>query len=55
MERLFEFLKKFFAEKFYGTITIRLECGKVTHVEVETRRAWAFKDLPHTEMERSSK
>ena len=46
MERLFEFLKNIFAEKFYGTITIKFERGKVTHVEMETRRAWAFKDLP---------
>ena len=32
--------------EFYGTVTIRLEGGKVTHVEMETRRRWQYKDLP---------
>jgi len=46
MDRLFSFLRRFFADRFFGTVTIKFECGKVTHVEVETRRSWAFKDLP---------
>jgi hypothetical protein len=32
--------------EFYGTVTIRFEAGKVTHVETETRRMWRYKDLP---------
>jgi hypothetical protein len=46
MEKLFQFLMKFFSEKFYGSITIKFEHGKVTHVEVETKRIFAYKDLP---------
>jgi len=45
MERLFEFLKKFFAEKFYGTISIKFECGKVTHVEIQSKRVLSYQDL----------
>ena len=31
---------------FYGSVTIGLEAGKVTHVETETRRTWRYGDLP---------
>ncbi|MHC4479592.1 MAG: hypothetical protein ACYS1C_01270 [Planctomycetota bacterium] len=33
-------------DKFYGTVTIRFEAGKVTHVETQTRRTWQYADLP---------
>ena len=45
-EKLFHFLAGLLLEKFYGTVTIRFEAGKVTHVEAETRRMWQYKDLP---------
>ena len=45
-EKLFHFLARLILEKFYGSVTIRFEHGKVTHVETETRRAWQYKDLP---------
>jgi len=31
--------------RFYGTITIRFEGGKVTCVETEIRRTWQYCDL----------
>ena len=46
-EKLFHFLAKLVLEKFYGSVTIRFEHGKVTHVETETKRMWQYKDLPH--------
>lgn len=46
MDRLFSFLRRFFADRFYGTVTIKFECGKVTHVEIESRRTYEYKDLP---------
>ena len=45
-EKLFRFLVRLILEKFYGTVTIRFESGKVTHVEAERRRMWQYKDLP---------
>lgn len=45
-EKLFRFLAGLILEKFYRSVTIRFEHGKVTHVETETRRAWQYKDLP---------
>ncbi len=48
-DRLFHFLARLALDKFYGTVTIRFESGKVTHVETETRRMWEYKDLPGTD------
>jgi hypothetical protein len=31
---------------FYGQVIVRIETGKVTHVETETRRMWRDRDLP---------
>ena len=45
-EKLFHFLAKLILDKFYGSVTIRFEHGKVTHVETETRRTWKYGDLP---------
>jgi len=45
-EKLFHFLARLVMEKFYGSVTIKFEGGKVTHVETETRRLWQYKDLP---------
>lgn len=45
-EKLFSFLATLILDKFYGTVIIRFEKGKVTHVETETRRMWQYKDLP---------
>ena len=33
-EKLFHFLASLILDKFYGTVTIRFESGKVTHVDV---------------------
>ena len=45
-EKLFRFLARLILDKFYGTVTIRFESGKVTHVEAETRRVWEYRNLP---------
>jgi len=45
-ERLFRMLAGLMLDRFYGTVTIRMESGKVTHVETETRRVWRYQDLP---------
>lgn len=45
-EKLFRFLASLMMRGFFGTVTIRFEAGKVTHVETETRRTWEYKDLP---------
>ena len=47
-EKLFHFLARLILDKFYGSVTIRFESGKVTHVETETRRMWQYKDLPES-------
>ncbi len=49
MKKLFVFLSRFFLDNFFGTVTIRFERGKVTHVEVETKRVWTYRDLPQDE------
>ena len=45
-EKLFRFLAKLMVDRFYGSVTIKFEAGKVTHVGTETRRAWQYRDLP---------
>ena len=45
-ERLFKFLAGLIVRKFYGTVIIRFESGRVTHVETESRRMWRYGDLP---------
>jgi hypothetical protein len=45
-ERLFTFLANLMLRKFYGTVIIRFEAGKVTHVETMSRRTWVYRDLP---------
>ena len=45
-EKLLKFLASLMLREFHGTVTIRMEAGKVTHVETETRRIWEYKDLP---------
>ena len=47
-EKLFKSLAGLMLDKFYGTVTIKFESGKVTHVETETRRMWQYKDLPES-------
>jgi hypothetical protein len=44
-EKLVRFLASLMLREFYGTVAIRFEAGKVTHVETETRRVWQYKDL----------
>jgi len=45
VERLFSFLRRFFGRSFFGTITLRFESGKVTHVDVETKRSYRYRDI----------
>ena len=45
-ERLFKFLARLILDGFYGSVTIKFEAGKVTHVETEARQHWQYKDLP---------
>ena len=52
-EKLFHFLARLILDKFYGSVTIRFESGKVTHVETETRRMWQYRDLPDQESDLS--
>ena len=57
-EKLFRFLASLILREFYGTVTIRFEAGKVTHVEIETRQRWEYRDLPEqpsTDMELRSR
>jgi hypothetical protein len=49
-QKLFKFLASLILRKFYGTVTIRIEAGKVTHIETETRRMWQYNDLPEEGM-----
>jgi len=44
--KLFQFLRGLALDRFFGTVTIKFEHGKVTHVEAETRRAWQYKVFP---------
>jgi len=39
-EKLFKFLASVILRGLYGTVIIRFEAGKVTHIEAETRRKW---------------
>jgi hypothetical protein len=45
-EKLLAFLGGLILHAFYGKVTMRLERGKVTHIETQTRRMWRYKDLP---------
>ena len=45
MNKLFGFLRQFFQGRFFGTITIRFESGKVSHVTVETKQLLEYKEL----------
>ena len=46
VEGLFKFLVDLMLREFYGKVIIRLQGGKVTHMELETRRKWRYSDLP---------
>jgi len=44
--RLLQFVHGVALDRFLGTVTIKFEHGKVTHVETDTRRHWQYNDLP---------
>ncbi len=46
MEKLIRFLKGLYSENFFGSVTIKFENGKVTHVELNSIRKWEYKNLP---------
>ena len=56
MEKLFEYLKKLILGAFTGRVTINFVSGKVTHVEVSTRKVMEYKDLckENTELKKSA-
>ena len=54
-EKLFRFPASLILREFYGSVTIKFDAGKVTHVETETRRTWQYKDLPEEMAQESSK
>jgi hypothetical protein len=45
-EKLFTFLARLMVDRFYGSVTIKFEAGKVTHVTSESTRTWKYRDLP---------
>jgi hypothetical protein len=45
-EKLLKFLAGLMVDRFYGSVTIKFEAGKVTHVEMETKRVWCYRELP---------
>ena len=45
-EKLFRFLTALILREFYGSVTIRFQSGRVTHVRTETRRSLRYEDLP---------
>lgn len=45
-EKLLEFLASLILHEFHGTVTIRFETGKVTHVETVSWRMWRYQDFP---------
>ncbi len=47
-ERPLKFPASLILREFYGTVTIRFEAGKVTHVTAESRRTWQYNHLPAT-------
>jgi len=48
MDKLIKFLLKLYSDKFYGSVIIKFENGKATHVEMNSTRRWEYKDLPDT-------
>ena len=49
MERLMNFFRKLFFDRFTGRVTVNVVNGKVTHVEMTTRKVLEFKELPDCE------
>ena len=48
-KKLFRFLAGLMLRDFYGAVTIRFEGGKATHVELQTRRSWEYRELPESD------
>jgi hypothetical protein len=44
-EKLFRFLACLMLQRFYGSVIICFEHGKVTHIETETGWTWGYRDL----------
>jgi hypothetical protein len=45
-EKLLKSLAGLMVDRFHGSVTIRFESGKVTHVGAASKRMWAYKSLP---------
>lgn len=46
MDKLIKFLLKLYSDKFYGSVIIKFENGKATHIETTTVHKWEYKNLP---------
>jgi len=53
-DRLFRYLADLIINKFFGTVTVRFEAGKVTHVEAATRRIYEYGQLPDATEDRQA-
>jgi hypothetical protein len=53
-EKLFKFLASLILREFYGTVTIRFERGKATHVETRRRRVYEYSELPVAETDKDA-
>jgi hypothetical protein len=54
MEILINFLKKLFFEKFSGSVTIHVESGKVTRLELRPFKAYTYKELESGDVDKKS-
>ena len=42
----FSFLNRLVLAESFGSVIIKFEAGRVTHVRVETCRTWQYNELP---------
>lgn len=44
--KLFKFLASLIMDKFYGSVKIKFENGKITHIEKDTHQVFEYRNLP---------
>jgi hypothetical protein len=54
MEILIKFLQKLLFEKFSGSVTIHVESGKVTRLELRPFKAYTYKELENGDVDKKS-
>ncbi len=47
MEKLIRFLQDLARNNYFGSVTIKFENGKATHIEANSIKKWQYKDLPN--------